>query len=252
MSAVRADVVVLDIEGTTGSLTHVRDVLFPYARERLADWFGRHRDDPRLDALLDAVRAEAGRPELDERGALAALAAWSDADVKAAPLKTVQGWIWTEGYAKGDLHGHVYPEVPLVLRRWRADGIRVFTYSSGSAKAQLDWFGHTADGDLNGLLDDRFDLENAGPKNDPGSYRRIGRMIGGSALPPVFLSDTAYELDAATAAGWTAVGVRRDDDPRGTEVPGHATVPALDRIQLRPAHAGEHAHDRTGREAFFS
>ncbi|MFD9240517.1 hypothetical protein ACFV0D_00985, partial [Streptomyces sp. NPDC059556] len=26
--------VVLDIEGTTGSLSHVRDVLFPYARGR--------------------------------------------------------------------------------------------------------------------------------------------------------------------------------------------------------------------------
>ncbi|WP_413752356.1 acireductone synthase [Streptomyces sp. R-74717] len=252
MTNLRADAVVLDIEGTIGSLTHVRDVLFPYARRRLADWFGRHRDDPRLEALLHAVREEAGRPELDETGALAVLVAWSDADVKAAPLKTVQGWIWAEGYAEGDLHGHVYSEVPSVLRRWRADGMRVFTYSSGSAKAQLDWFGHTAYGDLTGLLDDRFDLENAGPKNDPGSYRRIGLMIGGSAVPPVFLSDTAYELDAAAAAGWTGVGVRRDDDPRGTEVPGHVTVTALDRLHLGPAPAATRAHDQTVGEVFFS
>jgi enolase-phosphatase E1 len=227
-------------------------VLFPYARGRLADWLRHHRGDPRLDALLDAVRKEAGRPELDETGTLAALAAWSDADVKAAPLKTVQGWIWAEGYAKGDLHGHVYPEVPRVLRRWRADGIRVFTYSSGSAKAQLDWFGHTMYGDLTGLLDDRFDLENTGPKNDPGSYRRIGRAIGGSGLPPVFLSDTAYELDAATAAGWTAIGVRRDGDTRGPEVPGHFTVPALDRLRLRSPHAAARAHRGNVRKVFFS
>jgi enolase-phosphatase E1 len=249
-TSLRTDTVILDIEGTTGSLTHVREVLFPYARERLADWFDDHRDDPRLDALVAAVREETQRPELDAAGALTALAAWSDADVKAAPLKTVQGWIWAEAYAKGDLRGHVYPEVPPVLRGWRADGIRVFTYSSGSAGAQLDWFRHTAYGDLTGLLDDRFDLENAGPKNDPGSYRRISRVIGDPV--PVFLSDTAYELDAATVAGWTGVGVRRDGDPRGTEVPGHLTVPSLDRLHLRPARAADRAHDGTVRKVFLS
>lgn len=252
MISLSADAVVVDIEGTTGSLTHVRDVLFPYARERLADWFARHRDDPRLGALLDAVRAETGSPDLRETGALAALAAWSDADVKAAPLKTLQGWIWAEGYAEGDLHGHVYPEVPAVLRRWRADGMRVFTYSSGSARAQRDWFGHTAYGDLTGLLDGWFDLENAGPKNEPRSYRTIGHKTGGSSVPHVFFSDTAYELDAASAAGWTAVGVRRDDDPRGTEVPGHHSVPALDRLHLRSARAAVRAHDGTVREMPFS
>jgi enolase-phosphatase E1 len=252
VNGLRAHAVVLDIEGTTGSLTHVRDVLFPYARKRLEDWFRRHRDDPRPAALLDAVRKEAGRPELDATGALSALAAWSDADVKAAPLKTVQGWIWAEGYAKGDLHGHVYPEVPRTLRRWRAGGIRVFTYSSGSAEAQLDWFGHTVYGDLTGLLEERFDLENAGAKNDPDSYRRIGRVIGGSGPPPVFLSDTAYELDAATAAGWTAVGVRRDHDPRGPEVPGHVTVSALDQLCLRSPHAAADGPNADVGEVFFS
>jgi len=225
-----AEAVVVDIEGTVGALAHVRDVLFPYARARLAEWFRDHGGDPRLEAVVTAVREATGRAGLDEAGALAVLTEWSDADVKAAPLKTLQGWIWAEGYARGDLHGHVYPEVPETLRRWREAGVRVCTYSSGSVQAQRDWFGHTPYGDLSGLFCDMFDLS-TGPKQDPESYRAIAGRIG-AATAPVFLSDTASELDAATAAGWTAVGVRRESDARGAAVPGHRTVPALDQLAL--------------------
>ncbi|MFE2293855.1 acireductone synthase [Streptomyces sp. NPDC059452] len=235
MTSLRANAVVLDIEGTTGSLAHVRGVLFPYARQRLSGWLQQHRDDPRLTDLLADIRQESGRPGLGIADAAAQLVAWSDADVKAAPLKRIQGWIWAEGYAAGSLHGHVYPEVPEVLRKWRADGISLYTYSSGSAKAQLDWFRHTEFGDLSVLLDGRFDLETAGPKNAPDSYRRIRDMIEVPAGTCVFLSDSGPELDAATAAGWHSVGVRRDDDPRGSGVPDHVTVPALTALSVRPA-----------------
>ncbi|MFE6761027.1 acireductone synthase [Streptomyces sp. NPDC057689] len=235
MTAVRAHAVVLDIEGTTGSAAHVRDVLFPYARRRLTGWFERHRDDPRLAELLAGVRQETGCPGLGVADAAARLAAWSDADVKAAPLKKVQGWIWAEGYADGSLHGHVYPEVPGVLRGWRADGIALHTYSSGSVGAQLDWFRHTAFGDLSVLLDGLFDLETAGPKNAPDSYRRIRHVLGVPAATCLFLSDSAPELDAAAAAGWHTVGVRRDDDPRDSAVPGHTTVADLTALSVRPA-----------------
>ncbi|WP_445399527.1 acireductone synthase [Streptomyces sp. LE64] len=236
MIELRAEVVALDIEGTIGSLSHVRDVLFPYARRRLSGWLHDHAADPRLAELLADVRRESGRPGLDAAGARAVLAAWADQDVKAAPLKRLQGWIWAEGYADGSLHGHVYPEVPAALRRWRADGIRVHTYSSGSAAAQLDWFRHTAHGDLSVLFGDRFDLENAGPKGDPESYRRIAGLVGAPAASCVFLSDVGAELDAAARAGWRSIGVRRENDPRGPRVPDHITVPDLDALSLRPAH----------------
>ncbi|MEW2289139.1 acireductone synthase [Streptomyces sp. NPDC047841] len=234
MISVPARVVVLDIEGTTGSASHVHDVLFPFARRRLAHWFAAHRGDPRRDAVLAAVSALTGRAELDEAAAVTVLEQWSDDDVKAAPLKTVQGLIWAQGYADGSLTGHVYREVPGQLRRWRSAGTRVFTYSSGSAAAQLDWFRHTAHGDLSVLLHGRFDLDSAGPKDDPLSYRRISRAIRAAARHIVFLSDTARELDAAAAAGWQTVGVRRSDDERGPLVPGHPTVPALDLLRVEP------------------
>ncbi|WP_326490615.1 hypothetical protein [Sphingobium sufflavum] len=46
--------IVTDIEGTTSSIAFVHEVLFPYSRERLADFVAGH---PREVApILDAVR----------------------------------------------------------------------------------------------------------------------------------------------------------------------------------------------------
>ncbi|MEU6084920.1 acireductone synthase [Streptomyces sp. NPDC047108] len=233
MTPLRTGAVVLDIEGTTGSLTHVRDVLFPFARERLPAFFARNAGSPRLTEIVEAVRRVAARPGLDEAAVLDVLSAWADQDAKAAPLKTVQGWIWAEGYARGELHGHVYPDVPEALRRWRADGAQVFSYSSGSVSAQRDWYRHTAHGDLTPLFRQMFDLVSVGPKDCPASYRTLRTLLGRPSAPPVFLSDVAAELDAAATAGWSTVGVRRDGDPRGPEVPGHPTVPSLDRVLVR-------------------
>ncbi|MFF5455163.1 acireductone synthase [Streptomyces sp. NPDC012950] len=231
--------VVLDIEGTTGSASHVHDVLFPYARERFADWLAAHRGEPAWTELMEEIRTRTGDPSLDEGGAVTALTAWSDQDVKVPPLKRIQGLIWAEGYVGSTLTGHVYDDVPDALTRWRQAEIDRYVYSSGSATAQRDWFAHSDHGDLSALLDGYFDLSSAGRKRDPDSYRTITRAIGVPANETVFFSDVKEELDAAVVAGWRAVAVRRPGDPRGPEVAGHPTVPALDGIRL---------HRRTRRE----
>lgn len=214
--------VVLDIEGTTGSADHVREVLFPYARERLASWFDRHRE-----SILAQIRSHTGNSGLTGAQALALLTDWLDRDVKAAPLKSLQGRIWAAGYADGSLTGHVYPDVPVALANWRQAGVLLYIYSSGSVAAQRDWFAHTPHGDLTGLLSGYFDLTTAGDKRSAQSYRAITDAIGAPAEATLFLSDTAAELDAAVAAAWQATGVRRQDDPRGPTIPGHRTVPSL-------------------------
>lgn len=163
-----------------------------------------------------------------------ALAAWSDADVKAPPLKGVQALIWAEGYADGSLQGHVYPEAPESLDRWRRAGIARYIYSSGTRAAQHNWFAHSNLGDLTTLLDGHFDLDDAGGKRDPESYGTIAHTISVAPETIVFLSDVREELDAAVLAGWHAVGVRRPGDPRGATVGGrHPTVCSLDAVHLR-------------------
>ncbi len=94
---------------------------------------------------------------------------------------------------------------------------------------------HSNEGDLSGLLRGHFDLGNAGAKTEAASYRSITRAIGTPPHLTVFLSDRVGELDAAAAAGWQTVAVRRPEDP-STPMGEHPLVAALDQIQLN-AHA---------------
>lgn len=224
------DAVVLDIEGTTGSARHVHDVLFPYARARLGSWLTEHQHSPAGRRVLAGVGAHTGSPGLGCAGAVTVLESWSDQDVKAAPLKSLQALIWSDGYRSGELGGHVYPDVPPALTRWQSAGVARYLYSSGAVPAQRDWFAHTAFGDLTPLLDGYFDLDTAGGKREPGSYRTIAAAIGAAPRRILFASDVGEELDAAAEAGWRTLAVRRADDPRGPDVPGHPCTSTLDGV----------------------
>jgi enolase-phosphatase E1 len=199
--------IITDIEGTTSSLSFVHDVLFPYSYARLADHVRDHAET--LGELLDSVRAEAGNAALDVEGCVALLRDWHREDRKIGPLKTLQGMIWAEGFAAGELQGHVYPDAIAGLRRWHAWGIPLYIYSSGSVAAQKLLFGHTSSGDLTPLFAGHFDTA-VGGKKEASSYRAIAGAID---LPPadlLFLSDVEAELAAAIEAGLSVMLLVRD------------------------------------------
>jgi enolase-phosphatase E1 len=194
------EAIVTDIEGTTSSLSFVKDELFPYARQKLAEFVRANRANPEVAAVLEETAQLAGET-LDEDAAIARLIRWIDEDRKFTPLKLLQGLIWEAGYRAGALRGHIYADAVRKLRDWRAAGIRLYIYSSGSVQAQKLLFGHTAHGDLTPLLSGYFDTR-SGVKQEADSYQRIAGEIG---LPPqriLFLSDSVAELDAARSAGF--------------------------------------------------
>jgi enolase-phosphatase E1 len=224
--------VVVDIEGTVAATDHVHRVLFPYARERIGDWLAAHRDSPVVGEVLAQTREGGGRPDAGEAEVADILRGWIDEDVKAAPLKTAQGEIWRAGYASGELVSHLYPDVPGALRSWVDGGLALYVYSSGSVAAQRGWFAHTPYGDLTGLFSGYFDLGNAGGKREEASYRRIAEAVGLPGERLLFLSDIPAELDAAAAAGWHTVGVRRPEE-RYQDLGRHTVVERLDRLDPR-------------------
>src|SRR5205823_3021653 len=71
--------ILLDIEGTTSSLSFVRDVLFPYSRERMADFIGSHLNDVEVRKLLEDARAVAGQ-QLNNAQLIQQLLRWADED----------------------------------------------------------------------------------------------------------------------------------------------------------------------------
>lgn len=224
-----ARAVVTDIEGTTSAISFVRDVLFPYADERLDAYVATHRGEATVADALREAAALAGEPDAGDAQVLATLHAWIAEDRKATPLKTLQGLIWDEGYARGELQGHVYPDVPPVLRAWHERGLKLYVYSSGSVVAQKVLFAHTFAGDLTPLFAGYFDTT-IGGKREAASYAAIAGETRVRPSEMVFLSDVEEELDAARGAGLqTARLLRPADTPAGatTAHPAYVDFAAL-------------------------
>lgn len=216
--------VVVDIEGTVGSIRFVKDVLFPHARARLRPFILANQARPDVARQLEAIEAETGVADVD--GQIAQLERWSDADRKVTPLKALQGMVWAGGYASGELVAHLYDDAIAALKRWADARMPVYVYSSGSIAAQKLYFAHTRAGDLTAGLAGYFDTT-TGPKQDPQSYRRIASAIGRPAPELLFLSDVAAELEAAAAAGFQAVQVRREPPADGRFEPSIVTFDQL-------------------------
>ncbi len=213
MSRFLASVVLTDIEGTTSSISFVKEVLFPYARRALPAFLKARGRDPDVLRWLDSVASDIGASGPDACIA-EVLQGWIDEDRKHTALKALQGMIWQAGYENRDFTAHVYADAVVALQQWHAAGIPLFVYSSGSVAAQTLFFGHTAAGDLRPLFSGHFDTE-IGGKRETGSYQRIAAQIRTPPNEIVFLSDIVEELDAARDAGLQTLLIdRREDYPQ--------------------------------------
>ena len=230
-----APIILTDIEGTTSSISFVKNVLFPYARAALPGFVAARGNEPVVRQWLDAVATEVAASTCDDAVIVETLQGWIDADRKHTALKALQGMIWATGYRNGDYTAHLYPEVAAVLRRWHAAGLPLYVYSSGSVPAQELFFGFSDAGDLNPLFAGNFDTQ-IGGKREVDSYTRIAQAIGVDAGRIVFLSDVIEELDAARTAGLQTVLLdRRDDYPEprsGEAANGHTRVEDFEQITL--------------------
>ncbi|HEX3897024.1 MAG TPA: acireductone synthase [Rudaea sp.] len=192
--------ILTDIEGTTSSISFVKETLFPYARKHLPAFIVTHGDDTGVRHWLHEAAKEADLVSATQDEMIALLQRWIDEDRKSTALKALQGMIWEEGYRNGEFKAHVYADVPPAFKEWTDKGLAVYVYSSGSVPAQKLFFGFSEAGDVTATFSGYFDTE-IGAKRDPDSYRRIANDIGVSAGEILFLSDTVEELDAARTAG---------------------------------------------------
>lgn len=204
--------ILTDIEGTTSSISFVKDVLFPYASEKMASFVAEHRENPEIAAILQETRDEMGQADASDEDVVARLRGWIEEDRKVTPLKAIQGHIWRRGYEQGDFKSHVYPDAREYLYRWREGGFNMAVYSSGSVQAQHLFFGYSDQGDLRPLFDAWFDTT-TGSKKEVDSYRAIAAELEKPASQILFLSDVVSELDAAAQAGMKTCLLVRDGGP---------------------------------------
>jgi len=216
--------IILDIEGTTTSISFVYDVLFPYARQHCQDYLAAHWSSASLQTVIDQIRADAAA---DHAAGLAvttipesysiedvvrSVHSQMDLDRKSRGLKSLQGSIWVAGYESGEVKGHLFADVLPALKRWKAAGTPVYIYSSGSVAAQKLLFGFSEEGNLLPYFSGHFDTE-VGGKREAESYTNIASALDIEPKEIVFATDNLYEADAAKAAGMEVVVLDRPGNP---------------------------------------
>ena len=222
--------VLTDIEGTTTSVKFVYDQLFPYFRSHIGDLKSMVKQAEVQEAFRQTVKLSLdleGRKLNSVDEIINTLNRWSEEDRKITPLKSVQGILWEDGYKKGDLKGDVYADVLPALELWKAQGIQMGVFSSGSVAAQKLIFGYSELGDLTPFFSHYFDTTTGG-KKDADTYPKIADAIGLQPSEIIFLSDITDELIAADAAGFPTVQLVRT----GTEANWKCTVKDFSEIEL--------------------
>lgn len=221
-------VIVTDIEGTTSSISFVKEVLFPYAAKAFPAFLQANWDDDSVSAQIAAAEAEYGQPLPTADAANAVFQQWIAEDRKATPLKALQGMIWKQGYQNGDYTAHLYPDTASALNQWKQQGLALYVYSSGSIAAQKLFFGYSDAGDLTHLFSGYFDTT-SGHKQETQSYRNIQTAIGLPAEQLLFLSDIEAELDAARQAGFKTIRLDREGSQGESK---HKVVTSFNAIDL--------------------
>ncbi|MCA9191974.1 MAG: acireductone synthase [Planctomycetales bacterium] len=242
--------VLLDIEGTTSSISFVHETMFPYVREKLDDFLSNQGNLPEFQHIYELLAKDMGYgsfaewqskdlslPPLDlVRVGVHTL---MDKDSKTTGLKALQGLIWKAGFESGRLRAHVFSDVVPAIQAWRQAGIDCRIYSSGSIATQKLFFGHLdAWGDCLGLFSGHYDTT-VGGKKEVQSFLRIAADWQLPVDSVLFISDVADELRAAASAGMQAVASVRPGNsplPAGGEF---EQITSFDQIQLcRPQELG--------------
>jgi enolase-phosphatase E1 len=235
IDAPQARVILLDIEGTTTPVEFVYQTLFPYASRKLESFLRENSQHEEIQSLIRDLRAQ---HDVDERGGLAP-PVWVDypyearfrssvaygqwliiRDSKCTPLKSLEGRIWQHGYTSGELHGEVFPDVPIAFERWRRQNRLICIYSSGSVLAQQNLFRTAASGDLAPYISAFFDT-GVGAKTEGESYKKIADSFKHAPHQFLFISDAMKEIEAAQSVGMQALLCDRDS---------RASLPTTERV----------------------
>ena len=202
--------ILVDIEGTISPISFVKEVMFPYSKERLESYLKENFDREEIKSIIKEIENIEGRKlELDE--VINILKKWIDEDKKITPLKELQGFIWEYGFKSGELKAPLFEDAYNKLKEWKGKGYKIYIYSSGSVKAQKLFFSHSEYGNILNLFDGHFDTK-IGNKKDKNSYIKIANEIGVKPDEILFLSDSLEEVKSAKEAGLNVIKVSREGE----------------------------------------
>ena len=133
------DYILTDIEGTTTSISFVQDILFPYFLSHINEIYllsDMSEVKYIFGKVMRIVKKEENKDITTSEEVIEQLKKWCKEDRKITQLKTLQGILWQKGYQSGELFGHIYDDVPIMLKNWELLGKKMGVFSSGSVVAQ--------------------------------------------------------------------------------------------------------------------
>jgi methylthioribulose 1-phosphate dehydratase/enolase-phosphatase E1 len=109
----------LDIEGCTTSISFVKDTLFPFVLKG-SDAFLNAMNPTEYNTLAESLRSDLTPEQTsqisDTKDCASMIRFMVEHDLKLASLKSLQGKMWKDGYERGSLKGHVYPDLIPMLQ----------------------------------------------------------------------------------------------------------------------------------------
>ncbi len=234
IAKLHAQCVLLDIEGTMSDIRFVYDVMFPYAKKNLERFLVENWESLPVQDAIRTVAKDAQIASIDNWLGLSWQTKKTTAvltllehchllmatDSKATGLKFLQGLVWQSGFESGALRAELFPDVLPALEQWKASGMDLRIYSSGSVLAQKMFFKYTVLGDLTDLFSAHYDTT-IGTKKEVASYERIAAESQFDPTEIVFVTDVHSEWLAASKAGMqVVVSVRPNNIPLPADFTG--------------------------------
>ena len=241
----QAKCVLLDIEGTISDIRFVYDVMFPFAKKNMDRFLAENWESTMVRDAVRTVAQDAQMTTIEDWLGASWKSPSSDAvntlsehcqqlmasDSKATGLKLLQGMVWQSGFESGELRAELFPDVLPALEQWKALGLDLRIYSSGSVLAQRMFFKYTELGDLSDLFSAHYDTT-IGMKREVASYERIAIESQYDPIEIIFVTDVYAELTAATQAGMQVVAsIRPNNLPLPAEFTG-LTITSFSQLDL--------------------
>lgn len=224
--------IICDIEGTTTSISFVKDQLFPYVLKNLEEYLKNNWNEDSTKTVIAALREQADEDKKAELDGVILIPTGDSEEIipdivknvewqmsqdrKTGSLKTLQGLVWDKGYKDGTIKGHVYEDVQKSFEKWTESGRKIYIYSSGSVDAQKLLFENSEQGNLLEYLAGHYDTK-IGAKREKESYQSILKNIDAAAEDTLFLTDVFAEAKAAKEAGLHVVLLDRPGNAELTE-----------------------------------
>lgn len=226
--------ILLDVEGTTTSIDFVAKVLFPYSAKKMQSFVEKNISSPKYKTYFESLSKKIALPLENYSQATHQITNYLleliKKDVKDPDLKSLQGFIWEEGYLNNEIKGHIYPDVKDKLHHWVNKGIKLGIYSSGSVKAQKLLFRNSIYGDLDKLFSFNFDLE-VGAKKNFTSYAKIADQVDLDPTEILFISDSLEEVTCAQQANYKVCCITREGSP-SSSIENCQFVSSFDEIKI--------------------